>query len=138
MIASTINATLNKNDTVDERTYKWLIDSLLTVTIHEIPLADASVTYYVSGYIAHSIARLRKCSSYANLLISSNNIPTDVDECIPSKYPVIYEMANRGGLSIPTEFCFSVVLLAVHSRLQYFTTICANEEKIQKLMCSSN
>ena len=43
-------------------------------------------------------------------------------------------MANRGGLSIPIEFCFSVVLLAV----QYFTAICANEENFQKLVSSSN
>ena len=134
LIASTINATLNKSDIFDERTYKWLIDFLLTVAIHEIPLADVLVTYYVSGYITCSIARLQKCSSCTKLLISSNNIPTDVDECIPSKYQVIYKMANRGGLSIPTEFCFLVVLLGV----QYFTAIGANEEKIQKLMCSNN
>ena len=57
--------------------------SCFIVAIHEIPLADASVTYYVSGCIARSIVRLRKCSSCEDLLISSNNIPTDVDECIP-------------------------------------------------------
>ena len=38
-------------------------------------------------------------------------------------------MANGGGLSIPTEFCFSVVLLAI----QYYTTICANEKVMQNL-----
>ena len=129
LTASTINATLSKSDTVDERTYKWLTDFLLTVAIDEIPLVDATVTYYVSGYIARSTARLRKCSSCADLLISSNNIPTVVDECIPNKYQVIYKMANRGGLSIPTEFCFSVVLLAV----QYTTAICANEENMKNL-----
>ena len=74
LIASTINATLNKSDIVDERTYKCLIDFLVTVAIHEIPLGDASATHYASGYIARSIARLGKCSSCANLLISSNNI----------------------------------------------------------------
>ena len=66
LFASSINATLNKSDTVDERTYKWFIDFLFTVAIHKIPLSDALVTYYVSGYIARSIARLRKCSSCAN------------------------------------------------------------------------
>ena len=94
LIASSINAILNKSDTVDERTRKWLVDFLFNVAIREILLSDASATYYVSGYIARSIARLRKCSSCANWLNSNNNIPTDVDECIPSKYQVVYEMVN--------------------------------------------
>ena len=47
LIASTINATLNKSDTVDERTYKWLIDFLLAVAFHQISLAAASVTYNI-------------------------------------------------------------------------------------------
>ena len=48
--------------------------SLLTV--------EATVTYYVSGYITRSIAGFRKCSSCADLLISIDNIFTDVDKCI--------------------------------------------------------
>ena len=55
---------------------------LATVAIDEIPLAEALVTYYVCSYVACIIGHLQKCSSYTGLLILSNNIPTDIDECI--------------------------------------------------------
>ena len=43
-------------------------------------------------------------------------------------------MANRGGLSTPSELCFSITALAA----QYYTVIAANEPKLHKLYAQPN
>ena len=54
----------------------WLVDFFLSISIDDnLPNSDLFIIYYVSGYIAHSVTRRRKCSSYKNLLIDSFDAP---------------------------------------------------------------
>ena len=75
-----------------------------------MPLFESVVIYFVSGYIARTIARRRKCSSCKNLLIDSSDAP-DIQSTIPDEHRELFEMANRGGLSSPSEYTFAVATL---------------------------
>lgn len=110
----------------------WLSDFLSTVALDDSH-SEAAVTYFVSGYIGRSVSRLRKCSSCRDLLVASNDCP-ELQQSVPEEHRKIFEMADRGGLSVPSELCFAVTEVAV----QYFTAIAADESVMQKLFASSN
>ena len=42
----------------------------------------------------------------------------------------LFEIANRGGLSEPSTFCFAVTIVA----MQYFTAVTSNCEDLKKLL----
>ena len=75
-----------------------------------MPLSESVVIYFVSGYIARTIAQRRKCSSCKNLVIDSSDAP-DIQSTIPDEHRELFEMANRGGLSSPSEYTFAVATL---------------------------
>ena len=53
---------------------------------------------------------------------------------MPDESKSLFEIANRGGLSTPSEFCFTVTVLSA----QYYTAIAADELKLQKLLAQPN
>ena len=61
----------NVSESSDEE-YLWLIDFFSTVCMDDIPESDAAVCYFVSDYIARSVARRRRCSCCKNMLVESN------------------------------------------------------------------
>ena len=69
------------------------------------------MAYFVSGYIARSILRRRKFVSCKDTLIDVTDAP-DIKFCIPDKRKDIFEVANRGGLSAPSEYHFVLTTLA--------------------------
>ena len=88
-----------------------LVDFFLSISIDDnLPNSDLVVIYYASEHIARSVTRRRKCSSYKNLLINSSDAP-DIRSVIPDKYKKLFEMANYGGLSSPTEYTFAIATL---------------------------
>ena len=103
------------------------------VTLDDIPQSDAAICYYVSGYIARRIGNQRKCSSCKELLISSY-CASDVADNLPEEHEKLFEMANRGGLSEPSTFCFAVTIVA----MQYFTAVASNCEDLKKLLSLNN
>ena len=112
----------------------WLLEYLLAVvSLDEMPQADAAVTYYVSGYIGRSISLRRKCSGCTQLVVGSTDMP-NIQENVPEEHRELFEMADRGGLSEPTEFCYAVTTLAV----QCYTAISENDEIMKKLLRCSN
>ena len=47
----------------------WLVNFFLSISIdNDLPNPNLVIIYYVSGYIASSVTRRRKCSSCKNLL----------------------------------------------------------------------
>ena len=76
----------------------WSVDFFLSISIDDdLPNPDLVIIYYVSGYIARSVTRRRKCSSCKNLLIDSSDAP-DVQSVIPNKHKELFNMTNRAGL----------------------------------------
>ena len=120
----------NVSESSDEE-YLWLIDFFSTVCMDDIPESDAAVCYFVSGYIARSVARRRRCSCCKNLLVESNEIPVVT---IPEQYKEIFNFADRGGLSAPTEICFGIAAIG----MQCYTKITSDEAKLQQLFSCTN
>ena len=91
----------------------WLVKYLLAVrALDKMPQSDVAVIYYVSGYIGRSVSRRRKCSDCTNLLITCNDAP-ELCENVLEEQKELFGMANRVGLSEPTELCFAITALAV-------------------------
>ena len=89
--------------------------------------------YYVSGYIGRSISRRRKFLSCKELLIQFHEInPQDVE--MSPEYKALFELADRGGLSAPSEYCFAITAFAV----QYYITIAMNDSIMHRLLMCSN
>ena len=95
--------------------------------------SDAAVTYFVAGYIGRCIVKRRKCSACKEILIMSDESPS-LQDCLPEEYKSLFEMANRRGLSAPSEYCFTITNLAT----QYYSTIAADEEKLHQLYALPN
>ena len=89
----------------------WLVEFFCSISIDDdVPLSEYVVIYFVSGYIARTIARRRKCSSCKNLLIDSSGAP-NIQSAIPDEHRELFEMANHGGLFSPSEYTFAVATL---------------------------
>ena len=105
----------SKNDFDDG---EWLHEFFIQRQIgdvNEMALVDGSVAYYVSGYIGRSICRRRKCASSKELLLSEKESGVVVDQSLSPEFMALFEEANRGGLSAPTELCYATTALAVHA-----------------------
>ena len=117
-------------DNVDET---WLQDYLKPVSIEDMEESDSTVCYYVSGYIGRSISRRRKCLSCKELLIQSHEItPQDVE--MSPEYKALFELADCGGLSASSEYCFAITAFAV----QCYTTIAMDDSIMHRLLMCSN
>ena len=117
-------------DNVDET---WLQDYLKPVSIEDMEESDSTICYYVGGYIGRSISRRRKCLSCKELLIQSHEItPQDVE--MSPEYKALFELADRGGLSAPSEYCFATTAIAV----QFYTTIDMDDNIMHRLLMCFN
>ena len=112
---------------------EWLYNFLSAAAMDELPDTDAAVAYFVSGYIGRSVGTLRKCAACKEMLVSKD-CASDIQTDIPEKLKVIFALANRGGLSEPTEFCFATTTVAVRC----YTTISGNVDIMKKLLQASN
>ena len=80
---------------------------------------DASIIYFVAGYIARSLMKLRKtpkCCACAALFGDSEDMPpvlfsSDVD-CEPDRRSEFLEKLNRGGLQKPSDLLYMFCLHA--------------------------
>lgn len=89
----------------------WLVEFFRSISLDDdVPISESVVVYFVSGYIARSIIRRRKCLSCKNLLVDSSDAP-DLQSAVPDEHRELFEMANRGGLSSPSEYTFAVATL---------------------------
>ena len=79
------------------------------------------------------MSRRRSCLACKNLLVKSHDAP-HVQDCVPEEHKKLFEMADRGGLSVPTEICFGTTALAV----QCYTVLAADETIKARLFKMSN
>ena len=79
------------------------------------------------------MSRSRSCSSCKQLLVASKDT-LQIQDCVPGEHQKLYDIANRGGLSMPTEICFTVTSLAV----QCYNTIEADESVRKRLLAMNN
>jgi len=91
------------SSSASEEDYLWLSDIFSEISLDHVSQTDAAVSYYVSGYIGRKIAKRRKCSECKNLLTEEGNAP-EITGAVPAEHKRLFEMADRGGLSIPSEF----------------------------------
>ena len=97
------------------------------VSLDELSLPDA---YFIAGYIGRSIAKANRCPSCKSLLISDADRETEMDFDVKH----VFEMANRGGLSSPSEFCYAATAFPVH----HYNHIITNERLKIRFLISSN
>ena len=102
----------------------WLYHFLVEkAAFEDFSETDACVAYYVSGYIARSICRRRKCFACKELLIMKD-VDTSIETLLEGNESELLRMANRGGLAIPTNYCFAVCTFA----MQLYSVVFAEEE----------
>jgi len=137
LCATNINLTESREDSSSnfqqESTPTWLSDFLAPINLDDVSQSDAAVAYFVAGYIGRSVVRRRKCGSCKAILIESTDAPP-LDDCVPEEHRSVFEMANRGGLSTPSEICFTITALTA----QYYTVITRDEAKLHKLLTQPN
>ena len=75
----------------------------------------------------------RGCLCCKDLLVKCHDAP-NVQDCVPEEHKKLFEVANRGGLSVPTEICFATTALAV----QCCTVLTADESIKARLFKASN
>jgi len=73
--------------------------------------SDANIILYVSGFMARSVYRVTKCEHCKESLVTSEALePLDVSEELDYSASTFLDAINRGGLTKPTDFTFSVVV----------------------------
>ena len=97
--------------------HSWLVDELRVSSSDELSSSDANVSFFIAGYIGRSISKQNHCSDCKYLLISGVFVDDDRASSLDIHEDVrhIYEMANQGGLSVPSEFCFAATAFSVHN-----------------------
>ena len=124
---------LTESDIAATEDVSWLIDFLSTISLDDLSEVDANIAFFVTGYIARSAVRRRRCSGCKELLVKHDDAP-QIQNCVPEEHAQLFSMADRGGLSAPTELCFTLTALAV----QYFMAISLAEHIKFKLFHLSN
>ena len=60
--------------------------------------------------------------------------PTPTCDFLPEEYTHLFDVADRGGLSKPSEFCYTVTALAV----QYYSALTNNDHAKIRFLTLSN
>ena len=92
---------------------------------------DACVAFYVSGYVSRSITRRRKCLRCKEQLINHDDaIPPPV--CDSEEHTKLFQMADRGGLSVLSDYSYAVTTPAVQS----YAATTHDEEATSRMMAT--
>ena len=62
--------------------------------------------------MGRSVSRRRKCLFCKEMPMKGHD-PTPIYDFLPEEYTHLIDIADRGGLSKPLEFCYTVTALAV-------------------------
>ena len=102
----------------------WLKKMFSSISLDDMPEADANVAFFVSKYIAHSISCQQICSFCKKILMKHIYNPTmPIQISVPNDNKELFKMADRGGLTKPTEVCFAIMALA----MQCYTKVASDE-----------
>ena len=117
----------------DDKEILWLKDFFLNVNFDDLSESDANIAFFVSGYIGRSICRRRRCFSCKALLVVTDD-PPSIPVCENEEHAKLFEMADRGGLSRPTEYCYTITTFAI----QCYTLILSDDCAKSKLFAFPN
>ena len=106
---------------------------LSKVSLGDLSETDANIMEFVSGYIGRNVSPSRSCSSCKQLLVASEDT-FQIQDCVPEEHRKLFDIVNHGGLSMPTEICFTVTSLAV----QCYNAIEADESVKKRLLAMNN
>jgi len=72
---------------------------------------NATIIFYVSGYLARSVVRATKCEHYREYLVATETMePLDIDDKLDYSASTFLDAVYHGGLSKPTDFTFSFAM----------------------------
>ena len=123
----------NKCEKLSQESYQWVVDIISPISLEDIPESDAAVSYYVSGYIALQISNRKKRIACKDLLLASCD-QLHIADFVAQEDKKLFDIADRGGFSKPSEFCYVVTSLAV----VYFSTVASDELQPKRLLCAQN
>ena len=93
----------------------------------DVPREDQNIVFYVSGYIGRSISKANHCEMCKKILIADQTVSIDTEpntsdtpDIAESDRRILFDLANRGALSAPTEYCFHICLTVYQYFLQVF------------------
>jgi hypothetical protein len=118
---------------IDDAAAEAIASALL---LRQTPSAsDANILYYITGAIARSVVRVRKCDDCREALVTSAEIePIELDESLTYSASTFLDSVNRGGLTKPTDYAFNTVTQC----WRVYEEIRQTEELKEKLLKASN
>ena len=96
------------NNGAEEKVVLWLNDVFAGVSLDDMICADDNKT---CGYVGRSISFSCKCSSCKELLIAVDD-SFSIHPYLSDEYK-LFENINHRGLSQPSEFIYTVTMLAL-------------------------
>jgi hypothetical protein len=107
---------MNYHYEVDIDVPNWMQESLEKIDLFNfevIDTADLNVIFYVAGYIGRSLARENKCEKCKEVLLerkTHEDVDLDAESIteLHQESKRLLDMANRGGLSEPTDATFAI------------------------------
>ena len=118
---------------INFKKFDWLVTFFSELSLDELSCIDANITFFVSGYVGKSVSRRPKCLFCKEMLVKGHD-PTPMYDFLPEEYTHLFDIADRGGLSKPSEFCYTVAALAV----QYYSALTDNDHARIQFLTLSN
>jgi len=134
-----IDAAIEKEATQGDSSEEDVADSIAdALTNDHWPSAnDANIIYYVSGAMARSVVRSKRCKHCRETMISTDELdPLSYDQNTDYVASAFVDEINRGGfgLSRPTEYAFMCALHSWH----VFSAIKASPDLTSKLLSATS
>lgn len=92
--------------TTEEEATPFQFSDISVMNIDFLDSADRSTIFFVSGYVARSVSRQRRCLQCRNLLVDDSTVHDDDEDSF------LFRDTDRGGLSSPSNICFTLCLVA--------------------------
>ena len=105
----------------EENDVLWLNDVFTGVSLDDVTCADANITYCVSGFVGRSTSCCCKCFSRKKLLIAGDD-SFSIHHYLPDEYKKLFKNINCVGLLQPSEFIYTVTVLAVQHCMVILST----------------
>ena len=123
----------NSSKEIDFKKFDWLVTFFSELSLDKLFCIDANIIFFISGYVGRSVSQRRKCLFCKEMLVKGHD-PTAIYNFLPEEYTHLFDIADRGDLSTPLEFCYTVTALAV----QYYLALTDNDHARIRFLTLSN
>ena len=118
------------NEVLSESSFTDLnFDEVGFEDIDGLDAVEQATVFYVAGYVGRSISRRNKCKDCKSLLVESDEEITVHDK------DLLLSDLNRGGLSSPSDFCYTICIVSfifykqLHEANRRRTFLCAENQQ---------